>query len=78
MKDKHIDMQRCIHAINTYGNQTEKDICDNLRTMTWEMKHTCHEAQNCLNEIERTHIIKLAMNVKERNLDKDDWFMDFL
>lgn len=71
------DCQKYINTIVKYGNDTERDVCSSLRTMTWNRHGTTPSAQKYLNNILREHVINIALSIKERNLDKDDWFMDF-
>lgn len=76
MEDRKPSIQRCIHVINTYGSYTEKDICEKLRSMTWDMNGITPLAQQYLNSLAGKSIASIAVEVVERNPSATDWFMD--
>lgn len=71
-----VDCQKHIHIIDKYGSRAEKEICSKLRSMTWDMSDDNPSARRYLRNVVTEHIINIALSAKERNLDKNDWFME--
>jgi hypothetical protein len=71
------DLQKCLHIINIYGTEGQKEAMNKLIGLTWDDINMCKETKGILKAITDGYMLDTANEIYANNKDnhKNEWFM---